>query len=129
MTDPTAVAEVLERAADALFVYGRCAGQSSKHDGSMCVLGAIKYAQGLDTSQWVGSTYHDPAARALGEYLGERFPDHANWRPAGALSLVGIHGPFLAPWIWNDCHAGSEHDGEVIDTLRLCAKDLRNEEA
>lgn len=89
-------ADVLELAADALFVHGRAFGAFKRPDGSMCVLGAIAFVlgDGLDGVEI-------PAA-ALGLFLGE---------PA---------------WLWND---RTEDDALVIDTLKQCAKSLREVES
>lgn len=112
-------ADVLEAAADALFVYGRCRGRVEEH-GAFCVLGAIQHVRGRDPQRWgddlFKSDFHvprdDPASLALSEYL-----------------VSHVDEVFEGVWSWNDTRRGPEGDAEVIDTLRLCAKDLRNGES
>lgn len=114
--DPNDPAEVLEAAADALEVYGRVNGVGEEADGRMCVLGAIAYALGEVPMEWHRpNVLLCPAASLLAEHLTRLKPTYSRlpWD--------------FRVWTWNDSHATT--DDEVIDTLRRCAKDLRNGEA
>jgi hypothetical protein len=97
----TEIAEVLERAADALFVYGHAKlALCDEESGAMCARGAILYAitgSPLMADEVGGWKQVDAA---LGRYLG--------------CHVV----------LWNNTPERTE--AEVIDAFRLCAKDLRN---
>lgn len=104
---------ILEEAADLLLIEGRCKGQRYDGKGRYCVVGAIEKVQygevtavGADLGERP-SPYEDPAVRLLAEKLGER-----DVMRGGCVDF------------WND---NTPDDFDVIDTLRLVAKDLRNE--
>lgn len=122
---PNEVADVLDKAADAMWIYGRCSdGQSLAPSGAMCVRGAILYSLGLDPAQGMGLP-QDAATvdKALGRYLAEHHDDlgagcvqaHPDW----------AYGPAYPAWVWND---RTDDDAHVIDTIRRCAKAYRNGE-
>lgn len=100
------VAEVLERAADALWMYGRCKRFGTNDDGNLCVVGAIRFAQDQEPRHWTASyawAKTDPAVIALEAHLNQQ------------------------AYIWNDClDLTPENDALVIDTLRHVAKNIRN---
>lgn len=109
--DPTYVAEVLEGAADALFVHGRCQVVGQDQTGAMCALGAIAYATNRSPRRWQDLVLdNDPVAAALATHL----------YVAGIAKTDAVD----AVYEWNDSTAD---DGVVIDTLKQCAKHLRNE--
>lgn len=103
MTD-VEIAETLERAADALFVYGREIGDMlNQKTGAMCVIGAIGHV-------------------LVGDAL--------LWRKGGGVQVIM---PYLRAI---ECSIGTTEvirwsdetsdDAEVVDALRRCAKELRN---
>jgi hypothetical protein len=98
------VADVLEAAADALFVYGRCTGYRHRPDGTMCVVGAVEHVLGQSAEEHAIDPYSLPAVVALDRYLGQ------------------------STEYWND-KWGPEGDALVIDTLKRCAKELREAES
>lgn len=115
VNDELSVAEVLERAADALFIYGWTPGLTQSLDGSMCVIGAIRHAEGLSNDD--GSSFvrwRSPARSAFEAWLGAQQTPPVARRSA---------------WIWNDGIGSTETPDAalVIDTLKKCAKELRNE--
>lgn len=122
MTTAEEVAGVLMDAADALLIHGRCKGSGLGDDGrSMCVQGAIAYAQGADPIASMG--VHTPALDALEDYLRvrvtfrpETLPEH-NWK--------STRGGGPPAWVWNDT---TDDDDEIIDTLRHAAKAVANGE-
>lgn len=117
------VADVLDRAADALMIYGRCRTRLSDEEGRMCALGAIAFSEGVeigdlhvDDAEAIAVCYNAAASRQLGRYLVAH-----GLRPAPEVSSD----PDLyvnRVWSWND---STDDDGEVIDQLRRCAKELR----
>lgn len=119
MNDNEAVADVLERAADLLWVRGRSKGPAGVDD-TTCVLGAVSVVNGESATAW-NRTAESPAASAFGSYL-LRHPDlwRDGWAKDRAHSGWGVPGD--ACWLWNDA---TEDDDLVIDSLRRCAKELR----
>lgn len=106
-------AEVLDRAADALMIYGRSTLTGQEPDGSMCVLGAIAHVRGEDPLDWWRLRHHPtPEVTAL-----------IPWVPA-CYSERWIDTPSQI-MLWNDRIETT--DDEVIDTLRRCAKQLRED--
>lgn len=117
------VADVLERAADLLWVRGRTRGVAEDTDGRLCLVGALLAARG-DTPGWCG-TARLPERAALDRYLA-RHPELLGERHTGPDADPYWHqrlagGEFPA-WVWNDC---THDDDLVIDTLRACAKEVR----
>lgn len=111
------VADVLEGAADALWMYGRTTTVGCNTDGNLCVLGAMRYARGLQPEQGLGSPGHwtneteTDAALALADRI-----------PSSVHPIVGRR-----VYMWNDSlPVTPENDAHVIDTLRHCAKSIRN---
>jgi hypothetical protein len=96
-------ADVLEAAADALYIHGRLRGTLRDAAGRMCVVGAMDYVRGVGR----GLSYECTAKAELDLY-------------------VYREGLYRAPLSaeWNDETAD---DDLVVDTLRRCAKHLRNE--
>jgi hypothetical protein len=93
-------ATVLEEAADLLLIRGRLRGDYGHEGGPRCTVGAM--------------------AEVSGTNIGEV------WTPAADVARMALRAriePRMIPH-WND---RTEDDFEVIDTLRLVAKDLRNE--
>lgn len=118
-------ADILEKAADLLFVHGRCTGHGIKPDGRMCVRGAINVAVGGDASMVMGAFDGYKTADLVDAYLAAH-PDlipaykreaHSDWIDEGRFPC----------WVWNDGLTDAADDELVIDTLRMCAKDARNE--
>lgn len=95
------VADVLERAADLLWVKGRCRGRDTGPEGEYCVERAVEVAAGADNENACADVYElaHSSILALRKHIGE--VSHR----------------------WND---STTDDELVIDTLRRCAKDLRN---
>jgi hypothetical protein len=93
-------ATVLEEAADLLLIRGVCRnGTYGTPGGPRCTIGAVSEVMEVgDMAAWIS-----PAGKAVADHLRHR----------GVLTLTD----------WND----NSDDFEVIDTLRLVAKDLRNE--
>lgn len=128
--DRSEVADVLDRAADALMIYGHRRSELVGADDSMCALGGIGHALGLnveanDVEEINGEVmgcYVNPAAEAFGRYLIAHGATPAPGDPFGMADAV---------WRWNDgWHngpSGAPDDGEVIDHLRRCAKELREQ--
>lgn len=111
-------AQVLEEAADLLLIKGRCKifGMTSREE--YCVLGAIAAVQGVEFGDNEGAIYNneDPAVIALASHVTPEVLAYAD-RPFGDTPAIYV-------WTWNDL---LDHDDfEVIDTLRIVAKDLRN---
>lgn len=109
--DPNDPAEVLEAAADAMEVYGRCVCMPFDENGSVCVIGAI--ARAVDTED-IKSLDKHPALLAISEFL--------------------VDTQYETPWLrvatWNDRLAvGPANDALVTDSLRRCAKGIRSGEA
>lgn len=107
--DPLEVAQVLEEAADILLINGRCVYDARDDQNRFCVVGAIMAARGYDVvvgpvtqtyPRPFGSGYTDPAVAAIERHLG--------------VNNAGV---------WSD---ETEDDFKVIDTMRIVAKDLRN---
>lgn len=108
-----AVADVLERAADLLWVRGRAIGFGERADGTVCPLGAIALAEGRGTDD--DEVYRlTPAVRATATYL-YRHPEIV---PDEGLA----HSVLGTVFRWNDT---TEDDELVIDTMRRCAKEVR----
>lgn len=122
MDDPTAVADLLEGAADTLFISGRCIGEGRDTDGRMCVRGAIAHQLGADPlAVWGARDTLGDAFLAIDGYLAEHpelIDDHV-WEVHGGTDR-------FPSWIWNDTTHGPDGDALVIDTLRRCAKQIRN---
>jgi len=117
-------ATVLEEAADLLLLKGRCKVYGVDAKGRYCVLGAIAAVQGKTwTDEDEGAIYEDdPAVDALAATVGplvDAFERANGWGPCGK----GVPSTYV--YFWNDVLP--DDDFEVIDTLRLVAKDLRNE--
>lgn len=111
-------ADVLEQAADLLFVYGRCKGTAEDARGRLCVRGAMRKAMGLDPEDVMG--WRAPANEALMTYLAAH-PDVLPVRVVRRNPDWVARGSF-PDWVWSD---KTDDDELVIDTLRRCAKDLR----
>jgi hypothetical protein len=119
-------ADLLDRAADALFISGRCTGAGIDAEGRMCVRGAIAHARG-DNPANATNIMGQGNAHGVAEieaYLYEH-PDLIRSDVYAAYADDYIPHRFPS-WIWNDTTHGLEGDALVIDTLRQCAKDLRN---
>lgn len=125
--DPLKAATILEDAADLLLIHGRCTGSGRKPDGRLCVVGAIQVAQGDEPT---GIARHPDAVNELERHLYEFVPFAAEYiaacRTTTFVEMCDRNLRFPA-WIWNDRQRGADDDFEIIDTLRLCAKNLRNE--
>lgn len=106
MADEMDPATVLEEAADLLLIHGRCKGQLRDDDGRFCVIGAITAATGIDVKQ---DSYLEAGEVMQGAAVAAVVP----WIGSGSAQV----------WQWSD---RTTDDFEVIDTLRLVAKDLRN---
>lgn len=117
-------ATVLEEAADLLLIRGRCINsrQSNSNRGtaSYCVMDAIAEVAGITGTEvrpaWDLACDSAPAL-AVADHLAdmESLPLWLRTLPAADRL-----------WNWNDIHdANPENDFEIIDTLRLVAKDLR----
>lgn len=134
MTDAAKeAAQVLEDAADLLLANGRCILTGVRRGGTTedvveryCVLGAIAKAQGVDPDDWP-QLFGDPAVDALGKHL---MPAVIDWWASQPQRPAEVT-PIMTVYTWNDCLIGDDDgdDFDVIDTLRLVAKDLRNEAA
>lgn len=107
-------ADVLEEAADILLIHGRCIGYGQDQHGRLCVLGALTKAADGDPRFW-GDLDLKPVARKAAMALARRVPYSACSEVPERI------------YRWNDRLSGDEGDFEVMDTLRLVAKDLRNE--
>lgn len=106
------VAQLLEDAADALWMYGRCVGKGTDDDGRLCVLGAIAVASGLPAMDWNYLT-RNPVVLALGARV-----------PGEGIVPIG------RIFNWNDeTPLDPEHDADLIDFVRHVAKDIRNGDA
>jgi hypothetical protein len=103
---PLDAATVLEEAADLLLMRGRTRVIRQASDGALCVLGALSLASGDETAEGFG-VYDHPATSAVASHV------RPNRGGQAAMAVAG----------WND---HTDDDFEVIDTLRLVAKDLRN---
>lgn len=123
MADELTVADVLERAADLLWVRGRTKGKGVRDDGTMCVVGAIQAARGTG-EQHVFSLSSE--ARAVVRPLEAYLAAHPEVIRSDYVSHEGfaekIAGGRFPAWVWNDT---TKDDDLVIDTLRRCAKELR----
>lgn len=108
-------ATVLEEAADLLLMRGvnRTGTFGHAPGGPRCVLGAIGEVQGVADMDTCGKV---EAVRAACTPAAMAFRDHLREK-LRAVSLT-----FITEW--NDATAD---DFEVIDTLRHCAKDIRNQ--
>jgi hypothetical protein len=111
MMDNDQIADVLEKAADLLFVNGRCKVDATNEKGELCVEGAIARALGATANDWVRLDGH-PAFNALQSYLVD----------GGMLPKMHYGDPTYNPWAWNDY---TDDDVHIIDTLKSCAKSLR----
>jgi hypothetical protein len=106
-------ASVLEEAADLLLVRGVLRGEFGMDvNGPRCAMGALAEVQGVDLAD-VFRLDPGTAMFALDVHV-RRDPMWDGLFPAGT------HTPIPS---WND---DTKDDFEVIDTLRLVAKDLRN---
>jgi hypothetical protein len=118
-TDPSAVADTLDAAADALWMYGRNNNPFglNESDGSMCVLGAVAHVKGLNPLDWswAASTVAKPEHDAIATQI----------VADGHAPAVGC----MVVWGFNDTTPLTpEGDALVIDTVRKAAKSLRNGE-
>lgn len=102
------VADVLDRTADALWMYGRCKGSGI----------ALAQTEGCDPEQWVGR--RSDAYEALRSYVASHPDAHAD---ANEYEWVGI-ALKGSPFVWND---RTKDDALIIDSLRRCAKEQREE--
>ena len=117
------IADVLERAADLLWVRGRTRGVGQNSDGELCVVGAFLAARGCHPEATfarreiadVQTTFESYLA-AHPELIVDRYRPHPDWAPG-----IADEGRFPA-WVWNDT---TDDDDLVIDTLRRCAKEVR----
>ena len=103
-------ADIIDKAADLLFIRGRCVGAAVDEHKRLCTIGALTVAAMGDDIMTLDAYAMDEdvrvARRALGRYLGHR-----------------------GPMAWNDSLLPTpENDAYVIDTLRRCAKELREVE-
>lgn len=117
----THTAQVLEEAADLLLINGRCTVVGRTITEEYCVLGAIAKVQGVSFEGGEQDIYNDedPAIIALASHVAPQV-DAAEYRPSLPMT------PTAYVWCWNDL---LDHDDfEIIDTLRIVAKDLRNGE-
>lgn len=112
-------AQVLEDAADLLLIKGRCTIIGQDLDGRYCVLGAIAEVQGRyvlgDFNEEPIYNDEDPAVIALANHV------------AHLVEGRGVRNdrrPSSRVYGWNDWL--DLDDFEIIDTLRIVAKDLRN---
>lgn len=105
------IADVLERAADDIATNGLAKGYLRNQGGQHCSIGAIGCALGWDT-------YSYGNVREVAEFLVDYLPDkiqEQNWRSSAWNIIVE----------WNN--EPDRTAEEVVDTMRLAAKDLRNE--
>lgn len=113
-------ADVLERAADLLWMRGRAREVGQDSSGRVCPLGALAACRGLEPYEWAHLSDADPAGLALAQHLASS-PDllAGTW----AEKFAGRHGVNInLVWAWND---DVEDDELVVDTMRRCAKDER----
>lgn len=112
-------AEVLDRAADLLWLYGRCTGRVEDEQGRLCVRGAIMRALDVDN-------YFLPPAWGVQQQLGRYLAAHRELLPlswdGSILHEEMADDGMYPPWIFND---RTKDDELVVDTLRRCAKSLR----
>jgi hypothetical protein len=121
-TDPSAVADTLDAAADLLWMYGRCHGAGTNAQGNLCIYGAVAVAKGHELKPgycdigWQFGQYEDPNA-----FESRRTPEsRALVQEIGAFSPDEV-------WMFNDITPLTpEGDALVIDTVRRAAKTLRN---
>lgn len=95
---PDSVAQVLEDAADHIEQKGWCQGEYEADGGAVCAVGALDYATGVSARGWLFGPAHRVFQRRLGLHIEN----------------------------WNDAPERTAH--EVIDELKLAAKDIRNGE-
>lgn len=127
MADETkSVADVLEDAADILWLRGRCRFDRFGRDGRVCIVGAIQKAREPEKS--------DEVLADLMDGLGDKPYERMYQDPATlALNEFGVREGLLRNVrftidTWNDdLDETPENDELVIDTLRRCAKAIRNE--
>ena len=113
MDDPTAVAEVLERAADVIERDGWCRNEITTPDGRVCLVGAIERAA-------FGRDYES------GPVTDQEWDLRCGAVSAANRAITGCDSMSAAAR-WNDNEAKDQYD--VIDLLRHTAKDIRNGEA
>lgn len=123
MNEPTReeVADALDRTADVLWMYGRCRGDAHDEAGRFCVRGAMCEAVGITPRPFGLTGFVHEVDRALCSWLarnpvvlGFMAHQHKQWVDRGDFPS----------WAWNDTTADDEL---VIDSLRRCAKELREE--
>jgi hypothetical protein len=114
-TDPSAVADTLDAAADLLWMYGRSHGLPVTDEGRHCILGAVTEARGLDPWSWAWLAFAETKAEhdALAAQIVTDGHDHR----ADCATV----------WAFNDrTPLTPEGDALVIDTVRRAAKTVRN---
>lgn len=115
------IADVLERAADDIATNGLAKGELLNEDGQHCSIGAIGHALGhkMDLDGFVDySAYDSGNLRQVASFLVHYLPEETqeqNW-PSVAWNVIVE---------WNN--EPDRTAEEVVDTMRLAAKDLRNE--
>jgi hypothetical protein len=115
---PLVVASNLEDAADLLLIHGRCKGTGVNGEDQFCVMHAIAVAKGTLPQIVPSGSTTKPAEAWVVECFG---PEAAAL--SASLDVRFGSNPIDRCWGWNDMISD---DFEVIDHLRLVAKDLRN---
>jgi hypothetical protein len=133
------VADNLDRAADLIWMYGRCTTEGVDADGRMCILAGVAAAKGRegydawveelaceDDSDWSVVLPASPEALALEWFIGTN-PDlaHIADQSWGGSDRWGVFGN--RAYNFNDMLAETpENDALVIDTMRRTAKAVRD---
>lgn len=105
------VADVLERAADAIEVHGLGKGTYQNKQGNLCAVGALRYAA-------TGETYTTRAALDPRVTLATRIL-------ANRVDVFGSPLPSNRVFAWNDHKKRTA--AEVVDAMKMASKDLRNQ--
>lgn len=131
MDEKLEAAQVLDDAADLLLMNGRCIFDGAAGlPGSerYCVLGAMAQVAKEDADEWTEMGEH-PATAALAARLRPTVAawSRENWGHWNRHASPPRH-DIEVVYTWNDGVIGDKvDDGEVIDTLRSVAKELRRE--
>lgn len=127
--DYEAVASNLDRAADLMWMYGRCIdGNGSDTQGRMCILGALAEAKGVEKKSWTSlqeanwnSQLGSVEALALDWFIASR-PELADFQPQWKY---GMNDGFNSVYFNDSLTVNPENDALVIDTMRRTAKAVR----
>lgn len=141
--DYNAVADNLDRAADLLWMYGRCQNVGLNDEGQMCVLGAVARAKGEERvweDELADYDLHtasvlcpaSPESLALEWFIGTHrelatlvaYPNVEG----GAFKFFAMNWGVVGrkPYILNDSLALTpENDALIVDTIRRTAKAVR----